>query len=390
MSSAHGRGLIRGVAEYAQRHTDWSLHLEEVGPLRAVPHWLKVWQGGGIIARIETPEIARVVQTKRAPLVNVSGRASPAGVPRVDTDNRAVCELVVDYFLQRGYRNFSFCGNPRFEWSRWRQELFAKRLASERVFFAAFQVYDQAQDMKLLPAWLKALPKPIALFACNDLCGRHVLEACEQTGLAVPGEIAVLGVDDDDILCTVCRPQLSSVVPDTEGIGYLAAQTLHGLMRGEEMLDTPRLVQPLSVRTRQSTDSATSSNWHVSQALRFIHGRRGGPGAHLPALPGEAVLRRGGAVAPRRDFPGAIGDLATPPDHHDNALERRGCAFRFPARGLFEQCVPRKTGTFPQRMPRTVPVMRRFRLKTTIVWRTPCPERYSTGWHTGLSLMFPG
>lgn len=272
MSSAHGRGLIRGVAEYAQRHTDWSMHLDEIGPLRAVPRWLKVWQGGGIIARIETPEIARAVHAKGVPVVNVSGRASPPGMPRVDTDNRAVCDLAVDYFLQRGYRNCAFCGNPRFAWSRWRQAFFAKRLARERIAFRAFQVCDQAQDMKSLPAWLQSLPKPTALFACNDLCGRHVLEACEVAGLAVPGEIAVLGVDDDDILCTICRPQLSSVVPDTEGIGYLAAQTLHGLMRGETMQDTPRLVQPLSVRTRQSTDSATSTHWHVSQALRFIHG----------------------------------------------------------------------------------------------------------------------
>ncbi len=272
MSSAHGRGLIRGVAEYAQKHTDWSLHLDEVGPLRAVPHWLKVWQGGGIIARIETPEIARAVRSKGIPVVNVSGRASPPGVPRVDTDNRAVCDLVVDYFLQKGYRNFAFCGNPRFAWSRWRQGFFAKRLTHERATFAAFQICDQSQDMQLLSAWLDALPKPVALFACNDLCGRLVLQACELAGLTVPGEIAVLGVDDDDILCTICRPQLSSVVPDTEGIGYLAAQTLHNMMRGEKMQDSPHLVQPLSVRTRQSTDAATSSNWHVSQALRFIHG----------------------------------------------------------------------------------------------------------------------
>jgi LacI family transcriptional regulator len=272
MSSAHGRGLIRGVAEYAQKHTDWSLHLDEIGPLRAVPRWLKVWQGGGIIARIETPEIARGVLAMGMPVVNVSGRTSPPGVPRVDTDNRAVCNLAADYFLQRGYRNFAFCGNPRFAWSRWRQDFFAKRLASERVTFAAFQVYDKAQDVKFLGAWLKALPKPSALYACNDLCGRYVLEACEAAGLAVPGEVAVLGVDDDDILCTICRPQLSSVVPDTEGIGYLAAQTLHEMMRGQAMQDAPRLVQPLSVRTRQSTDAATSSNWHVSQALRFIHG----------------------------------------------------------------------------------------------------------------------
>jgi len=271
MSSAHGRGLIRGVAEYARQHTNWSLHLEEAGPLRSVPQWLKTWQGEGIIARIETPQIARALLAKRVPVVNVSGRSSPPGVPRVDMDNRAACDLVVDYFCQRGYRNFAFCGNQRFEWSAWRQDFLAQRLSAERVNLASFR-FHPPRGLAPLLSWLKSLPKPIALFACNDLCGRHVLEACEQAGLAVPDEIAVLGVDDDEILCNLCRPRLSSVVPDTEGIGYLAAKTLQALIRGEKVRDTPRLVRPICIRTRESTDSAASSDWHVSRALRFIHG----------------------------------------------------------------------------------------------------------------------
>ena len=272
MSSAHGRGLIRGVAEYAHQNTNWSLHLDETGPLRAVPQWLKAWQGEGIIARIETPAIARAVVAKRVPAVNVSGRTSPPGVPRVDIDDRVTCDLAVEHFRQRGYRNLAFCGNPRFEWSAWRQDLFAQRLQAERVTLAGFQFRDEPRGMAPLRAWLRSLPKPVGLLACNDLCGHHVLEACELEGLAVPGEIAVLGVDNDDIVCALCRPQLSSVVPDTEGIGYLAAQTLQALMSGEKLRDTTRVVRPLSVRTRQSTDSAATSDWHVSQALRFIHG----------------------------------------------------------------------------------------------------------------------
>ena len=272
MSSSHGRGLIRGVAQYAQRQTDWTLHLEESGPLRASPSWLKTWNGDGIIARLETPAIARAVVSKGIPVVNVSGRTSPPGVPHVDMDNRAACDLIVEYFFQRGYRNFAFCGNPKFEWSSWRHDLFTRRLGKERVFADSFQLYDHQRNSSALIAWLNSLPKPVALFACNDLCGRHVLEACEQARLIVPDQISVLGIDDDDILCTLCRPQLSSVVPDSEGIGYLAAKTLHSLIRGEKTPDQPPLVPPLTVRTRESTDSAASSDWHVSQALRFIHG----------------------------------------------------------------------------------------------------------------------
>jgi LacI family transcriptional regulator len=271
MSSAHGRGLIRGIAQYAQRHTTWSLHLEETGPLQTVPPWLSAWRGDGIIARLETKAITRAVLAKGLPVVNVSGCTSFPGTPQVDTDNRAVCELAADYFRQRRYRHFAYCGNPRFEWSFRRQEMFAQCLKSDLATIAAFQLHD-LQPAAQLRTWLKSLPKPIALFACNDLLGCHVLETCQEAGLSVPDEIAVLGVDDDTILCTLCRPQLSSIAPDTEGIGYLAAQTLDSIMRGEKPSELPQLVRPLSVQPRQSTDATAVDHWHVSQALRFIYG----------------------------------------------------------------------------------------------------------------------
>jgi LacI family transcriptional regulator len=271
MSSAHGRGLIRGIAQYAQRQTNWSLHVEETGPLRTAPPWLSTWHGQGIIARLETTTITRAVLAKGLPVVNVSGYTTFRGAPHVDTDNRAVCELAADYFRQRCYRHFGYYGNPRFAWSIQRQELFAQCLNSDSVTFGAFQFHDR-QPLAQLQTWLRSLPKPVAIFACNDHHGCRVLEACEQAGLAVPSEIAVLGVDDDTILCTLCRPQLSSIAPDTEGIGYLAAQTLHSMMRGEKPPGLPQVVRPLLVQPRQSTDAAAVDQWHVSQALRFIHG----------------------------------------------------------------------------------------------------------------------
>jgi DNA-binding LacI/PurR family transcriptional regulator len=185
-SSAHGRGVIQGIAEYARQKATWSLHLEESGPLRTAPRWLQAWKGQGIIARIETPGIARILAAKGIPIVNVSGRTSPPGVAHVDTDNHGVCELAVDYFVQRGFKHFAYCGNPRFEWSAWRQEVFAKLIAANRATCAIFQQPDTPQGRNQLGAWLKSLPKPVALLACNDLCGRGILEACEQSDLAVP------------------------------------------------------------------------------------------------------------------------------------------------------------------------------------------------------------
>ncbi len=273
MSSAYGRGLIRGIAEYVQSQPDWSLHLEETGPIKSVPAWMQSWRGDGIIARIETPGIARSLLAKGVPLVNVSGRASPPGVPHVDLDNGGVCKLAVEYLTQRGFRHFAYSGNPRFQWSRWRCEHFAREVAASAATCHLLECEDSVRDKQRLQAWLKNLPKPVAVLACNDRRGCSVLDVCQRIGLAVPQDVAVLGVDNDEILCTLSRPQLSSIVPDPQGIGYVAAQTLHELLQGCRMNTMERWVRPLTVCSRQSTDVTAVNDWHVSQSLRIIEGQ---------------------------------------------------------------------------------------------------------------------
>jgi LacI family transcriptional regulator len=273
MSSAYGRGLIRGIAEYVQSQPAWSLRLEETGPIKSVPAWVRPWRGHGIIARIETPGIARSLLAKGVPLVNVSGRASPPGVPHVDLDNGAVCRMAVDYFVQRGFRHFAYSGNPSFQWSRWRREQFSREVTTSGGSCDLFDCEDTVRDAQRLLTWLKALPKPVAILACNDQRGGTVLEACQRIGLAVPQAVAVLGVDNDEILCTLARPQLSSIVPDPQGIGYLAAQTLRELLQGRSTNTMERWVRPLMVASRQSTDATVVNDWHVSQSLRIIQGQ---------------------------------------------------------------------------------------------------------------------
>jgi LacI family transcriptional regulator len=117
---------------------------------------------------------------------------------------------------------------------------------------------------------LKGLPKPLGVMACNDMRGQHVLEACARVRLRVPEEVAVIGVDDDALLCELCDPQLSSVVPNAEGVGYEAAALLDRLMAGKAPLKTPLLISPLGITTRQSTDILAVEDPHIATALRFI------------------------------------------------------------------------------------------------------------------------
>ncbi len=272
MSSAHGRGLLRGIAEYVRQNPGITLQHEEGGPLVRVPAWFENWTGDGVIARIENDEIARQILQKQVPVVNVSGRESPNGIPHIDTDNRGVCALAVEYFVKREFRYFAYFGGVEFEWSLWRQNALVQLLSEMRIRPHVFQRDASPQGDSRLMEWLGSLPKPVALLACNDRYGRMILEFCHKAGIAVPEEIAVLGVDNDDILCSLCKPQLSSIVPDAETIGYRAAQSLHQCLLQNPGVALEQWVPPLYLHSRASTDSTATEDWAVRQALQFIHG----------------------------------------------------------------------------------------------------------------------
>jgi LacI family transcriptional regulator len=125
-------------------------------------------------------------------------------------------------------------------------------------------------EQERIMAWLKALPKPAGVMTCNDYRGQHVLDACVRLDLAVPEEVAVIGVDDEEELCELCEPPLSSVVPNAEMVGYKAAELLDHLMSGGTARQ-PRLeVPPIEVVTRQSTDVLAIEDPEIAAAVRYI------------------------------------------------------------------------------------------------------------------------
>jgi LacI family transcriptional regulator len=125
-------------------------------------------------------------------------------------------------------------------------------------------------DLERTGRWLGSLRRPVGVLACNDLRGLHVLEACEHRGLRVPDEVAVVGVDDDALLCELSDPPLSSVISNPERIGYEAAALLDRLMAGEGAPFEEMLVPPLGVTTRLSTDVLAIDDERVVAAVRYI------------------------------------------------------------------------------------------------------------------------
>ncbi len=273
-SNDYARGLLQGIVHYIREHQPWSFHLMEQGRGDDPPPWLDRWKGDGIIARIETPRIARAVVRAGLPAVDVSAARLVPELPWVETDDAQISRLAAEHLLERGFKNFAYCGDARFNWSVWRESHFRAQIeaAHHRVHLFRPKVASANLGAQVgeLRRWLQALPKPIGIMACYDIRGQQVLDACRSAQLAVPGEVAVIGVDNDALLCELASPPLSSVIPNTHRTGYEAAALLDRLMTGKRVPAAPHLIVPLGVAARQSTDVLAVDDRDIARAVQFI------------------------------------------------------------------------------------------------------------------------
>jgi len=273
-SNAYARGLLQGVVHYIREHRPWSFHLMEQGRGDDPPPWLAGWDGDGIIARIETPRIARAVVRTGLPAVDLSAARLVPALPWVETNDEEIARLAADHLLERGFKRFAFCGDARFNWSVWRETQFVARLRAAGQDCVCYRptalAGDVAAEAGNLARWLRELPKPVGLMACYDIRGQQVLDACRSAGLAVPDDVAVIGVDNDTLLCELASPPLSSVIPNAHGAGYAAAALLDRLMAGKRVAATAHLIAPLGLAERQSTDVLAVDDREVARAVQFI------------------------------------------------------------------------------------------------------------------------
>ena len=276
-SNAYARGLLQGIVQYVrEQHTPWSMHLFEQGRGDRPPPWLAKWKGDGIIARIENRDIARVVRKTGLPIVDVSAARTMTDVPCVETNDKAIAQLAAQHLLERGFRNFGFCGETPFKWAEWRRDYFCEYLQQHGYPCAVYETSasdvhgTSDREQQRMIAWLRELPKPIGIMACYDIKAQQLLDACRVLGAAVPEEIAVIGVDNDELLCNLSCPPLSSVQPDTLRTGYAAAACLDRMMSGDDVPPDLILLDPVGVVTRQSTDVLAIEDRNVAAAVRYI------------------------------------------------------------------------------------------------------------------------
>ena len=211
------------------------------------------------------------------PVVDTLHQLRNLDFPAVYSDDQAIAQLAAEHLLDRHFRNFAFVGVERSNWSRQRQIAFAEAIhdagckcqiyspLSRRRFRES---WEGGQDD--LAEWLEELPKPIAVMAAHDLRALCILDACRRVDLAVPEQIAIIGVDNDDVLCDLADPPLTSVAHQLDRIGHQAASLLDRMMAGEAPPAEPLFVPPLRIVTRRSTDAVAISDPIIASALRFI------------------------------------------------------------------------------------------------------------------------
>jgi LacI family transcriptional regulator len=290
-STEYGRGLLRGIVRYTRLHGPWSVYLSP-GHLEQVLPKAKSWAGTGIIARIQSPKMARQIRETGLPVVasslqELASQQPGKGFCEIRTDSPGIARMAARHLLETGLRHFAFCGFRACRWSHLRERTFTQLLAEEGIECQTHyvQVANWVQEpnwiqtweheQPILENWLASLPKPVGLMACNDSCGREVLQACAAAGLRVPDDVAVVGVDNDELMCELSDPPLSSVALNLEQAGYDAARLLDSLMSGQTISEHVVLVEPTFVVSRRSSEVIAQDDSFVVAALRFIKDHAG-------------------------------------------------------------------------------------------------------------------
>lgn len=288
-NKVYDRQVIEGVGEYLQTTPcDWDIFMEE--DFRARPDKLAAWLGDGVIADFDDPEIEGALSALQIPVVGVGGSYHLAAdyppVNYISTDNDELVNSAVVHLKEKGITRFAFYGVPDHSGKRWareREQAFMRLMAKEMCQCIVYRGMETTPDnwqyaQNRLADWLQTLPAQTGIVAVTDARARHLLQACELLDIPVPEKLCVIGIDNEELTRYLSRVSLSSVAQGTRQMGYLAAKTLHQLLRGEPSANLQRIrVPPVEVVARRSTDYRSLNDPSVIQAMRFIrdHAVRG-------------------------------------------------------------------------------------------------------------------
>lgn len=286
-TSAFSRLLLQGFLEYSKERGDWHfyripLNRDDFGDeakMRVVMKVARQWKANAIIGQIPTLGLEGL-RSLGIPIVLQNYSRRVEGMSNITGDYYGTGELAANYFLRKGFKSFAFYGTGDTVWSREREDGFRSRLAEFGETVSAYnepvniQFGSTIEHQELLD-WLCSLPSGTALFACDDLFALRVTEACELCNIRIPDDLAVLGVDNDEILCNMSDPPLSSIVLDVKNGGYRAASQLDRMVHNPDEPQFNIVINPIRIERRKSTEGFSVSDPLVKNALNMIEHSEG-------------------------------------------------------------------------------------------------------------------
>jgi len=281
-----GRGISLGVSRYAATKGNWIFFPHEHPTPEKLPEWMERTRVDAVIAYRANLNVLKKIRSLGVPAVNVHGHFQDPFIPVIRTDASALVLMTLRFMVSCGFDHLAFCGFPGVFYSDQREQAFkrhAREFSAMPLCFGGSEEpivdYDPYRHKgyspdggKNLAKWIRSLPKPVGIIACNDIRALQIINACRETGIRVPEEVAVIGVDNDEVICSLSRPTLSSVEQDTEAIGGLAASLVDEMLRGKKV-SLFHEVSPKGIVERESTDVVVAENPLVIRAARMIRSR---------------------------------------------------------------------------------------------------------------------
>ncbi len=273
-SRSAGRQLLSGAERYTSAFAGWEVHTKSPQYLRGSgekdDYRLDDFDGYFIC---DAENISRIIKIKKPKVVNSIHKEKNPGASSIITNSDKIGKMAAEYFFSRGFRNFAYCGFGKLSWSQRRYRSYKKSVARYGGK-AVFEFHGTGQnsgktERQLIAKWLQRLPKPLCVFACNDDRAIYVLEACKKAGINVPEQVAVLGVDNDRLVCNLSSPPLSSILLEFENAGFEGARHLDELMN-EKAANKVINVDPTEIIERQSTDILAVDDEEVVSAMVFM------------------------------------------------------------------------------------------------------------------------
>lgn len=282
----YGRRLCEGIIGFARRRTDWSLKIIDFQDIFRAGHLCGY---DGFIARVMDDETAAALKATGKPVVDVFCEKSYPYFGSADQNARLVGQMAARHFIEHRFTRFAFCGYNGRSYSDRRRDAYLRFLELNHFPCSVYgtprgalrdfknsvvmkERFGTASDNRAMGEWIGKLEKPVAVFCSHDMRAYQLSEVCRERGLRIPEDVAILGCDDDELVCMFTSPTLSSIDQNAVGIGYAAAETLQTMLDDPESPPRQVKISPLKLVERDSSRIYPVDPPWLSDAMTFIRG----------------------------------------------------------------------------------------------------------------------